>query len=117
MHGSLTSPSKAPRMFFGWTLVDVTAHLLATAAMDVTTVEAAVSNLAPSPPAVATVALAPRLQTILAGVLSALIEMDASGIQTSSVTPVIGPATLLPNVTCSPSPSLLKNTRRRPLPT
>jgi hypothetical protein len=63
--------------------------------MDVTTVEAAVSNLAPSPPVVATVALAPRLQTILAGVSSALIAMGASGIQTLSVTPVVGPTTLL----------------------
>ena len=104
-------------MFFGWTLADVTAHLLATAAMDVTAVEAAVSNLTPSPPAVTMVALAPCLQTILAGVSSALIAMDASVIQTSSVTPVIGPATLLPNVTCSPLPSSSKNTRRRPLPT
>ena len=45
---------------FGWTLADVTAHLLARAAVDVTTTaEAAVSNPAPSPPAVATVDLAP----------------------------------------------------------
>ena len=58
-----------------------------------------------------------RPQTILAGVSSALIAMDASGIQASSVTPVVGPATLLPNVTCSPPPSSSKNTRRRPLPT
>ena len=36
--GSLTSPSKAPHVFFGWTPADVTAHLLARAVMDVTTV-------------------------------------------------------------------------------
>jgi len=60
MHGRLMSPSKAPHMFFRWTLEDVTTHLLATAAMDVTTVEAAVSNLAPSPPAVTIMALARR---------------------------------------------------------
>jgi hypothetical protein len=96
----LASPSKAPCTFFGWTLEDVTAHLLVMAAMGVTTVEAAVSNLAPSPPAVAMVALAHRLQTILAGVLSAPIKMDASGTRTSSAMPVVGPATSLLNVTC-----------------
>jgi hypothetical protein len=110
-------------MFFGWMLVDMTAHLLATDAvtahllamdaMDVTTVEATGSNLAPSHPAVTTVALVPRLLTILVGVSSALIKMDASGIQTSSVTPVTGSATALPNVTCSPSPSSSISTRRR----
>ncbi len=91
--------------------------LLATDAMDVTTVEATGINLAPSHPAVATVALAPHLLTILVGVLSALIEMDASGIQTSSVTPVVSLATVQPNVTCSPLSSSSKNTRRRPPPT
>jgi hypothetical protein len=59
----------------------------------------------------------PRLQTILTGASSAPTEMGASGTQTSSVTLVIGPATLLPNVTCSPLPSSSRNTRRRPLPT
>jgi hypothetical protein len=115
--GLLASPSKAHRTFFEWMLEDVTTHLLATGAMDVTTVEAAVSNLAPSLLAVAMVALAHRLQTILAGVLSAPIKMDASGTRTSSATPVVSPATLLPNVTCLPLPSSSKNTRRRPLPT